>query len=235
MVPAQFLHNADGLLMIASRLLYVCGLLILLTACNLERPDLREDDADDSGIPTWEVQAATQAACEPRSDWLLYTVQRRDNLTIIANATGSSIDDLAAGNCLQNRNRLVAGQQILVPRLPGSTDCDDSLLTGDPDSADVLLIDPAQRTSDGLCYRLAAGDTLRINWVTVPTGVSEVTFYRRSSAETRDEVIGIDSNGADGFAVSWQVPVEMPPSILFARGTAGTATGESDPIGVFVP
>ncbi len=58
----------------------------------------------------------TQAACTPRTDWgYRYVVQAGDNLSIIALKLNVRTADLQAGNCIDNPNRLIAGQSIMVP------------------------------------------------------------------------------------------------------------------------
>ena len=63
------------------------------------------------------VPTVTEAsACTPRQDWQYrYVVQRGDNLSIIAQRLNMRTADLQAGNCIDNPNLLVAGQQLRVP------------------------------------------------------------------------------------------------------------------------
>lgn len=59
----------------------------------------------------------TASACTPRTDWQYrYVIQRGDNLSIIAQKLNVRTADLQAGNCIEDPNRLIAGQSILVPR-----------------------------------------------------------------------------------------------------------------------
>ncbi|MCD4687248.1 MAG: LysM peptidoglycan-binding domain-containing protein [Anaerolineae bacterium] len=54
--------------------------------------------------------------CEPRADWpLTYTVQFEDTLSGIAAQYGTWVDDLAAGNCITDKNLIVIGQVLHVP------------------------------------------------------------------------------------------------------------------------
>lgn len=56
------------------------------------------------------------ATCVPRADWPYnYTVQRGDNLTIIANLHQTTPDELQTGNCLENPNRIQPGDVLRVP------------------------------------------------------------------------------------------------------------------------
>ena len=56
--------------------------------------------------------------CTPQTDWEIYTIQRGDNLTRIANQTTSTVDELIAANCLDTPNSLKVGQQLYVPHNP---------------------------------------------------------------------------------------------------------------------
>jgi hypothetical protein len=209
--------------------LWILGLAMLLAGCNLGATAGEEPTP---GIPTWEVREATLAACQPRTDWPEYTVQRRDNLTRIANVTGSSVDELVAANCLANANRLVVGQTLYVPRLPGNTSnptgapggCDDTLLTT---GTDFIVINPALRF-DGECYTLPAGGSVTLSWPDAPTGTTQVTFYRVDALG--EEVLGIDATAFDGFTLTWSVPADLPPSAIVARSPLGAS---SDPVGVY--
>ena len=59
---------------------------------------------------------ASTPGCTPRKDWKLqYTVQRDDALIKIADKYGSSVKELAEGNCLTDVNAIVIGQELRVP------------------------------------------------------------------------------------------------------------------------
>lgn len=54
--------------------------------------------------------------CEPREDWkLTYTVQFDDTLSKIADLYGVWVDELAEGNCIQDKNVITVGQVLQVP------------------------------------------------------------------------------------------------------------------------
>lgn len=63
-------------------------------------------------MPTAEV------SCVPPSGWLPYTVQSGESLYAIAEAVGSSVEDLVEGNCLLVDQNIMPGLSILVPNLP---------------------------------------------------------------------------------------------------------------------
>jgi len=54
--------------------------------------------------------------CTPREDWhLTYTVQFDDTLSAIADRYGTWVDELAAANCITDKNLIVVGQVLRVP------------------------------------------------------------------------------------------------------------------------
>ncbi|HEX2907735.1 MAG TPA: LysM peptidoglycan-binding domain-containing protein [Phototrophicaceae bacterium] len=52
------------------------------------------------------------------SDWLAYTVEVGDSLSLLAEQTGSTIGDLIAGNCLENPDAIYVDFVIYLPRIP---------------------------------------------------------------------------------------------------------------------
>lgn len=78
-----------------------------------------------AGQPTFAFGAPTATAsptntpvavCTPRTDWqFTYTVVAGDTLFSIAQRAGTTVDVLAAGNCLTNANAINAGQVLRVP------------------------------------------------------------------------------------------------------------------------
>jgi LysM repeat protein len=79
-------------------------------------------EAEDMGIqptPTlFATRSATEGVCVPPPDWERYTVERGNTLFMIASAVGSSVGELRDANCLQNVDDILAGDVLLVPRLP---------------------------------------------------------------------------------------------------------------------
>ncbi len=53
--------------------------------------------------------------CAPRADWDTYTVVAGDVLFYIASRFNTTVDDLAAANCLANPNLIFVGQTLYVP------------------------------------------------------------------------------------------------------------------------
>ena len=98
-------------------------MLVVLAGCNLENPNATPtalppspQQEDSSNQP--ETQIETTPECVIRTDWPVYIVQPGDILTLIADATGSTIAELTEANCLTNPDNLDRGQELRVPRLP---------------------------------------------------------------------------------------------------------------------
>jgi LysM repeat protein len=64
------------------------------------------------------VQTATPTVCAPQrpSGWLDYQIRAGDSLSALAAASGTTITELQAVNCILEPNRLVVGQLIFLPR-----------------------------------------------------------------------------------------------------------------------
>ena len=59
--------------------------------------------------------ATSTAACTVRTDWFEYTVVRGDTLFSIAQRSGSSVEELAEGNCLGDPTKISVGQRLYAP------------------------------------------------------------------------------------------------------------------------
>jgi hypothetical protein len=51
-------------------------------------------------------------------DWITYTIEPGDSLSLLAEQTTSTIDELVAGNCLSNADEIYVGQVVYLPRQP---------------------------------------------------------------------------------------------------------------------
>jgi hypothetical protein len=52
------------------------------------------------------------------SGWVAYTIQEGDNLSTLAEQTGSTVAELVTNNCLENPDQLFAGLVIFLPQMP---------------------------------------------------------------------------------------------------------------------
>lgn len=64
------------------------------------------------------------------------------------------------------------------------------------------------------CVGLQAG-IVTVSWPEAPTNATMVEFWRMN-ANGMTDVIGTDSNLADGASIQWQVDGSMPPSVIYA-------------------
>ncbi len=59
--------------------------------------------------------ATSAAACTVRADWFEHTVAQGDTMYNIAQRSDSSVDELAAANCLDDATQISVGQTLYVP------------------------------------------------------------------------------------------------------------------------
>ena len=247
------------------RLVWLLGLVFILAACNLASTDditptaplptetPRESvlpEATLSGVqPTSIASLPTQptnGSCPTPANWSTYTVAEGDTLSSIAQRAGSTIDEIAQGNCLTDVNLIEAGQTLNVPRLlSGNITVPTSAVGNTPNCTSLAgvaiggtntpTVAPAQPVSDG-CYGIQANTAITVSWQPPISGLIEVTFYRNNSTLPRADVIGVDRDPSDGFSIIWNAFPEMPPSVIFARGNTSAQGSEieSGTIVIFV-
>ena len=51
-------------------------------------------------------------------DWITYTIEPGDSMSLLAEQTTSTVTELMTGNCLANADELYVGQTIYLPRQP---------------------------------------------------------------------------------------------------------------------
>ena len=117
--------------MISTRLQSALLLLVALTfsACNLTRnqptptpfpatatfvPLQLPSDLTPIGSP---IPPNPNCATTPQG-WIPYVIERGDSLGLLAQQTDSTIQDLVAGNCMDNADSLIEGTTIYVPKQP---------------------------------------------------------------------------------------------------------------------
>jgi LysM repeat protein len=72
-----------------------------------------QEQATDPAAP------ATAAACVPQGEWVEYTVQVDDTLSLLAYTTNITVDELKQANCLSD-DLIFAGQTLRLPFIPTS-------------------------------------------------------------------------------------------------------------------
>ncbi len=85
------------------------------------------------------------ASCLQPGDWVVYTVQPGDTLEAVAQAVGSTAEELQRQNCLSEADELTPDTSLYVPRLPSSP-----LATAAPTAIGTALPDPVGCTSPGV-------------------------------------------------------------------------------------
>jgi hypothetical protein len=116
-------------------LLFLCGVVFAL-ACNLTNapptPTAQPvvPTSPNSGAPTLFPSITPLGAtgpigtqppgstCNIPVGWVQYTVESGDSLGALAEATQSTVSDIANGNCMADADTLFVGQTIYLPRSP---------------------------------------------------------------------------------------------------------------------
>mgnify|MGYP001163346407 CR=1 FL=1 len=101
-------------------------LALSLSACNLSRATPTPTFAPPTTPPPTlapdvtpiVVEGANGELCIIPSDWYPYVIEQSDTLSLLAQQTASTQEELTRVNCLSNPNNLVAGETIYVPRPP---------------------------------------------------------------------------------------------------------------------
>ncbi|MCC6803008.1 MAG: LysM peptidoglycan-binding domain-containing protein [Anaerolineae bacterium] len=144
------------------------------------------------------------AQCYVRTDWPIYIVQVGDTLLRVAQRTGSTVTELAYGNCLPNANLVYVGQQLRVPRLPQ---------TAPPSQVTINIVTPIQNAVLDTSQRVVVTGT--------GSGIAGNDVVVRALDDNGDLLSQqtVRVNGADGSGAStWQVSL----SILVNDDTQGT-------------
>lgn len=92
-----------------------------ITRTSVAEAIVTEEPADDNESSQQTVDTAPAVlppACEPRTDWVIYTVVAGDTLSRIARRINTTANELARANCLADANALDVGQLLYVPSLP---------------------------------------------------------------------------------------------------------------------
>lgn len=106
---------------------FVLATLILIS-CNLARGASTPTPPFPEALSTLEPldelpPAVTQEAANPNCaatplGWVPYTVEAGDSMGLLAEQTSSTVQDLVAGNCLDNADQIFVGQVLYLPRQP---------------------------------------------------------------------------------------------------------------------
>ena len=144
----------------------------------------------------------TIQACNPRTDWPLYTVQRGDTTSSLAQRINSSVATIATANCLANAALIREGQQLRLPSLPP---------TGPVTAGSITLNTYESRNND--TYVLKVNRTVIVSWTNAPSNVSRVEFYITPNFKDYQR-LSEDNNAADGASFALVVPVGLDGNIV---------------------
>jgi murein DD-endopeptidase MepM/ murein hydrolase activator NlpD len=158
---------------------------------------------------TFPTQVPVVVPCNPRNDWLLYTVQAGDALSSIAARSGTTTNALIEANCLANANLIMVGQKLRVPNVP-TTVTPAVTKTSTPGTAQQpgglptisgVTVEPASRSSSGQ-YLVGLG-TVTVKALGV-TNATRVTFYLALTGSS-PTILGDDANLLDGASAPWTI------------------------------
>jgi murein DD-endopeptidase MepM/ murein hydrolase activator NlpD len=164
----------------------------------------------------------TPTPCILRSDWFTYTVVRGDTLGSIARRAGSTIAELAAGNCLANVNIIFTGQTLYVPNIPA---------TPTPVSVQIVAFNVTPATAQ-------PGQTVTMSWETRGTTAVALNlsspdgFYRQSFANlppTGSQSYTVPQVFAGGVPAFIRIELAPTPSTGFTPAISLTLQTASTP------
>ncbi|MEO1166138.1 MAG: LysM peptidoglycan-binding domain-containing protein, partial [Chloroflexota bacterium] len=69
-----------------------------------------------TATPTLLSEASTALPCTLPAGWVVYRIQTGDNLSALANNTGTTVAQLTEVNCIDNPRLLSVGDELFVPR-----------------------------------------------------------------------------------------------------------------------
>jgi hypothetical protein len=103
-------------------------IFLTLLACNLTRalptptppPTLppTPPPLEDEFQPSLTEESVNPDCPATPPGWIPYTVEPRDSMGLLAEQTSSTIQELVAGNCLDNADQIFVGQVLYLPRQP---------------------------------------------------------------------------------------------------------------------
>ncbi len=152
----------------------------------------------------------TQPDCTPYTTWPVYTVIAGDTLGNIAARANTTINQLAAANCLANSNLIYVGQQLFVPQIPATVTPAPTNTAAATQNANAPVF--GQALSADQHWRDATGQAVTY-YQAVRVTVGEVTnadlvdFYVNNPAGGAAIFIGQDADPWDGAFVDYSFPV----------------------------
>lgn len=168
--------------------------------------------ATDTRVPVVPVSvAASPTQCMPPSGWVSFIVQSGDTLASIARATRTSIEDIRSGNCIEDVNRLRAGQTLYAPRMPQRvTNPTGGLAAKGCQNVNALINSPrpGQRVREmfqvfGSAAATGSEGFIRYQLDIRQDGSVDYQFYSENRQEVRSDVLGEIDTTRFGAGVFW--------------------------------
>ena len=182
----------------------------------------------------------TATACSRYTAWPQYTVIAGDTLGNIAQRAGTTIQQLAAANCLADTNLIYVGQQLYVPQIPATRVPGPTATFTSAPNAPVFgqAITASQHWRDSAGQAVTYYQTVRVT-VGEVTNADSVSFFVTGTTGGAAAYIGQDRDPWDGAFVDYTFPTpgtytfQAAAENEFTRINSGIFTVRYDPN--FVP
>lgn len=147
----------------------------------------------------------SENGCQIPGGWQAYTLAQGDTLFGLSIELETTIDEIAAGNCLDDPNNLTAGEVIYLPQAGAAPVSTANQAAPQAGSIGAMLIDVTPATSASNVRVLPVGsvqftvsnyapETAQIEFFLLPSGINNAP-----------QRIGTDTNLSDGASLSFTV------------------------------
>lgn len=151
----------------------------------------------------------TVVNCVPQTTWPLYTVVPGDTVSLIAQRTGTTTENLAAANCLANPSLIYVGQRLYVPALPPAPTAAPPVTAAATPNPNLPIFRQGLTVQpfwlDASSRAVTYSDTVRVDAGEV-LDADVVTFYVNDPAGGAAIAIGTDEDPFDGAFVDYDFP-----------------------------
>jgi LysM repeat protein len=187
--------------------------------------------AGSSGVA---VNSGVTGTCVQPLGWVVYTVQPGDTISLLAERTGTTMQELIAANCLANADVINAGQTIYLPSAPAAA-APTAIVTAvvsakTGPSVGMVWVEPALIRDNGQFY-VASGTTVTVRARDVVNSTKVTFMLQPIGTNTAPTILGVDTNLSDGVAIPWIVNEPNLRANLWAIATnAANETTQTTPI-----
>jgi LysM repeat protein len=193
----------------------------------------------DSGAAGAVGNSGVVGTCPQAAGWIAYTVQTGDSISLLAERTGTTVQELIAANCLANADVINVGQVIYLPSAPAAVVPSPvvtraSTTGGTGPRIGMVWVEPALVQNNGQFY-VAAGSALTVRARDVENATKVTFVYQPIGTTTAPTTLGVDTNLSDGVSIPWTVTDSNLRANLWAIATnAANETTQTTPIIVIV-